>query len=337
MSDGDVASDASSDDIGARLEKIELAKQQQQKEETSDDDDNDDEELVELVEPQPEGKSPEESRAAAAARGVAKGRESFASDLAKLKKDELKEKFRGLGLKVGGNKTELVERIMGHANTARAEPNREERVDKSGSTEMKEETKLEDKESQPKWGTSSARDVLYKLLLDGVIPDRDKMEPKDVFEKHCKHRPEFKYFQDYKGMKFADKLNKTRKRVEKKKNRSTEDDEFYQHDRNIFPERTQDTHGEPVWAGSKAQDLLLKDLDQETLNGLKPRQLHVTRDEYLEYSLDKFRNKIYQENKWKKDKPGWNWGLKMQRARSLKKPRASSTSQEQVLLIVLCW
>ena len=149
----------------------------------------------------------------------------------------------------------------------------------------------------PEWGKSEARDYLFNLIVNEEIPGKDGITPREVFDKYCKSRPEFKHFQDYKAIKFADKLRQQRTRAGKKKDRAKEDDKFYQHDRQIFPPRTEDTGGEPVWAGSKAQEYLRIDLQDNKRSKMKPKALQNERDEYLEWTPDKFRDKIYQEKR----------------------------------------
>lgn len=155
-------------------------------------------------------------------------------------------------------------------------------------------------EAPPEWRKSAARDYLFESVLDGTIPGKDsKIGPREVFEKYCKDRPEFKDFLDY--SEFPGRLRAARRRAAKKTDRATEDAEFFAHDRKIFPERTHDLKGEPKWQGSRAQELLQKDINEELKKPeeqrTKPRFLHASRDEYEEYALENFRKRIYQEIK----------------------------------------
>lgn len=161
-----------------------------------------------------------------------------------------------------------------------------------------EEEASQPKEKAPEWRKSKARDYLYSLLQKNEIPSRYDIKPRDVFDKYCKDRPEFKHFQDYKELTFASKLLYLRNRLEERGNRASEDAEALAHDRAIFPPIMEDTKGRPVWAGSKAQELLRKDLKDGLYPQLKPKQLFEKREEYYkDFDLDFFRNKIYQEIK----------------------------------------
>jgi hypothetical protein len=176
----------------------------------------------------------------------------------------------------------------------------EEEEQNNDEEETEEEEQNNDKEDDkpPEWGKSKARDYLYGLIVRGELPDRDSIKPKQVFETYCKHRPEFKHFQDYKGIKFATKLLYLRKRAAERDNRSQEDAAALAHDRLIFPPQTEDTKGRPIWAGSNAQTLLRDDIKIGKHKTMKPKDLYESRDEYHEdFNQDFFREKIYQEVK----------------------------------------
>ena len=150
----------------------------------------------------------------------------------------------------------------------------------------------------PDWKQSKARDYLFKLCLDPNFPSQDDIRPKQVWEEDpwkVKERPEFVWFQDY--SKFAERLRSARARAGKKTLRAKADAEALKHDRRIFPERTEDAKGEPIWQGSKAQELLRRDLRDEAKMKLRPKLLQLEEEEYLEFSLENFRNRIYSERK----------------------------------------
>ena len=73
------------------------------------------------------------------------------------------------------------------------------------------------------------------------------------------------------------------------------------HDRAIFPEPTHDTKGQPKWKGSKAQELLRKDMERWKNQKVKPKTIYNEREEYYDhYTLDFIRNKFCQEDKFNK-------------------------------------
>jgi hypothetical protein len=150
------------------------------------------------------------------------------------------------------------------------------------------------------WRDSAAEDFLYSLLVEGMIPGKDDIRPKQVFEQYCKVCPEFEPFQDYTN--FANRLRALReKAVKRSDDRATDDAANFTHDRQIFPAPTEDTNGNAMWQKSKAQELLQQDMAEGKHKVLKPKALYETREEYYEnYSLDFFRRRIYQETRAKK-------------------------------------
>lgn len=190
-----------------------------------------------------------------------------------------------------------------------------------------EQVEAEAKEAQVEWRHSEARDVLYDMLLDQKIPK--DMKPKQVYMTYLKDLPAFKPFQNYTALKFANKLSSARKRAGKKVDRAAEDEEFFQHDRVIFPAPTLDTKQQPIWKDSPAQKLLkvaLADIATGKKEYLKPRFLYVENEEWHEnFSLEFFRKKIYQEIKHQK-RQAW---LTEKYGDSTEKDRGSNENEEE--------
>lgn len=149
----------------------------------------------------------------------------------------------------------------------------------------------------PPWGKSAARDVLYEMVKDGLIPG--DLKPKRVYLLFLKHLPEFAPYQDYTALKFANKMRSARLRAPLKANRAAEDAEFLAHDRAIFPKPTEDWMGEPIWKGSDAHTALVKDIEDGLHLLMEPKELYEHRAVYYEnfWNQDRFRNRIYQEEK----------------------------------------
>lgn len=164
--------------------------------------------------------------------------------------------------------------------------------------EGEEEPNNKEDNKPPEWRKSKARNYLCSLLATGELPDRHSIKPKEVFDKYCKQRPEFKHFQDYKDLKFASKLLYLRNMMKDRSDRSKEDAAALAHDRLIFPPPTEDTKGRPIWAESRAKNLLVEDIKNGKHKTMKPKVLYESRDEYhADYDQDFFREKIYQEVK----------------------------------------
>jgi len=99
------------------------------------------------------------------------------------------------------------------------------------------------------WRDSAAKDYLYSLLVEGMIPGKDDIRPKQVFEQYCKDCPEFEPFQDYTN--FANRLRALREKAVKRSDRATVDAANFTHDRQIFPAPTEDTNGNTMWQSPK--------------------------------------------------------------------------------------
>ena len=113
------------------------------------------------------------------------------------------------------------------------------------------------------WRNSEARDVLYGLILDGIIPS--DMKPKEVYTTYLKHLPAFAPYQNYKALQFAGKLASTRKRATAKVDRAAEDLRFFEHDREIFPAPTSSSFV-MAYRRSNTNDLpLILDLQRQNL------------------------------------------------------------------------
>ena len=79
----------------------------------------------------------------------------------------------------------------------------------------------------------------------------------------------------------------------------------HDHDRRIRPPAAETAKGCPRWDGSDAQQLLMEDVDAGLTNSLKPSKLQQTRTAYKAFSLEKFRDHIYQEQRSRTEKSYW--------------------------------
>jgi hypothetical protein len=153
----------------------------------------------------------------------------------------------------------------------------------------------EGEETGEDWAESDAKEYLYGLLCDKKIPEH--LKPKQVYEQFCKGRSEFEDFP--RDRNWPSRLKRLRDKASTRSTRAAIDAACLAHDRLIFPEPVLDLiHGCKVWQGSEAQKLLCQDIQNGKHPAMKPKDLFETRAEYyLDYTLDFFREKIYQEKK----------------------------------------
>jgi hypothetical protein len=150
------------------------------------------------------------------------------------------------------------------------------------------------------WESHPVRKMLYEKLIQGSIPlESKKMGPLAVWNKYCD-------MDIFEGMEYNDtftrRLNDLRHQARHEMNRCEQDQKAFNIHRKNFEFSTQDAHGNPVWHGSDAEKLLEQDLNDGLYPTFykKPRELYISRSQYMEFTLDVFRGHIHQSIKTKK-------------------------------------
>ena len=119
-----------------------------------------------------------------------------------------------------------------------------------------------------------------------------------MWEAHCQDNPLFKDM-EYND-RFTGRLRTIRDDFQKKKGRAEADKEAHENFRQIHPVKELDHRGLPRWEGSRAQELLREDMDDEAHNEHYPRDLRNTREECAVCPLEIFRDHICQEQRLRK-------------------------------------
>ena len=149
----------------------------------------------------------------------------------------------------------------------------------------------------PPWGKSKGKNLLMADLQSGSIPlSGTAMSIRDIFEM----RPEFAEDDPTNLKKFAQRLRSARKQVSDDKSRAASDSISLAKDRTIHPKPLTNYRGEPLWDGSAAQAQLGRDMDNGVHNDMKPKELHLSNEEYTKFPLKVFRQHIYQEENRRK-------------------------------------
>ncbi|GKY90939.1 hypothetical protein MPSEU_000066700 [Mayamaea pseudoterrestris] len=152
-----------------------------------------------------------------------------------------------------------------------------------------------------RWECSQAKKLLQEDLESGRVPlESNYMKPKDVYNL----RPEYQAT-DY--SKFAGRLRSLRKILLDRKERAVSDTEAYNHDRLLYPKPTHNERGEPRWEGSAASLFLDADIDEYLEGNATPQELYASRDEYQEYSLKVFSDKIQQVLRTRRFNADYGW------------------------------
>ena len=128
-----------------------------------------------------------------------------------------------------------------------------------------------------------AKPILENCYLEGTI--NDLMKPKDVWMMRSE-------FRKVKYENFRSNFSRMKKTIRAHKDRASQDEVRYVHDIAIYT-LAKDTQG--YWYGSEAERLLKKDMKEEELHKkMKPKKLWLSRPQFQQYSLEKFRGHVHQ-------------------------------------------
>ena len=174
---------------------------------------------------------------------------------------------------------------------------------------MAENVQVEEQdERQDSWELSESKAILRAGLLDGSITA--EMKPSAVFNQNLAEHSKWPY------KKWSRNFYNLRNAFKADQQRMQEECLSYGHDLAIV-NAYQAAHptGKPRWRGSEAARKLKEDVDQDFHVGIKPYELYQTRDEYQMFSLEIFRNHLYQEidsrpkreSRFEKKKKGWKY------------------------------
>ena len=144
------------------------------------------------------------------------------------------------------------------------------------------------------WGKSAAKYFLKRCFRDKLIPT-DYTNAEQVWKDHCAGNPAFARMQ-YDSA-FVRRLGVVRDDYLKKVERCEQDLVAYQLAKKNHPTPDKNSRGEPQWNGSMAQQLLKELVASGKHVGLKPSTLWESNEHYMLYSLQTFRDHIYQEER----------------------------------------
>ncbi len=96
---------------------------------------------------------------------------------------------------------------------------------------------------------------------------------------------------------FARRLKTVRDDYMKKVDRRDKDFVAFQRAKQNHPTPALNSRGEPQWNGSEAQRLLKELVASGGHEGIAPKELWQSSDEYQKYTLQSFRDHIYQEER----------------------------------------
>mmetsp|Transcript_26735 Transcript_26735/g.62789 ORF Transcript_26735/g.62789 Transcript_26735/m.62789 type:complete len:158 (-) Transcript_26735:10-483(-) len=122
------------------------------------------------------------------------------------------------------------------------------------------------------------------------------MKPADVWAM----QPEFV---EVKYENFRNNFARMKRTIKEHKNRAEIDEAGFLHDISLYP-LAKDSDG-AYWDGSEAQRLLKIDIERKRNEWMKPEYLQLSRPDYQEFELKKFRGHLHQELRSKREKNYW--------------------------------
>jgi hypothetical protein len=139
------------------------------------------------------------------------------------------------------------------------------------------------------WKKSQAKAILLADLRGGVI-GLDTPAPRFVWAFY-ENRPEFV---GVTSVQLKRSLYALRNNMRARQARIIDEEAMLLHDMALFPRSVTNHRGEPHWDLSDAKPFLEQDITDGKNKEMPPRELWMSRPEYLVYGLKTFRNHIYQ-------------------------------------------
>ena len=234
--------------------------------------------------------------------------------LQELRVVELKDRLKEKGLKVGGRKDELINRLMEREAEVVDDGNEENDLQRLTITVLKDRLRKRglnvggkkaeliarllgrEKSREKKWKGSKARALLTRLVLD------DKswvhtMSPEDIHKSQS-------IFESFPLPKFKEYLGTIQKSVAIVKETVKVNEKEVWQDLAEFPREATNDRGYPFWDTHSARALLASDVRDGSANEMKPKELWYTRDEYQCFPLGVFRDHVHQEKRRQRELPG---------------------------------
>ena len=162
--------------------------------------------------------------------------------------------------------------------------------------EVDSEDDEEFEDPKVKWRNSKAKEVLYTLVMDEVVPleakdcnDRPTMAIQDIYNLHNE-------FKKYDIDKFAGRLKAIRDKIKELNSRADDDLAAFENFKQNHAVSLYSHKGYIQWQGSRSQEHLEVDLEAGKHKEMKPKALWESRQVYMEeFPLVAFRSKLEQE------------------------------------------
>lgn len=195
---------------------------------------------------------------------------------------------------------EEFENVVYSQFKARLKDHREQ-TKKKKAGDLKKKRDPEGKSKDPKkkdyidWRSKEAFKAKNKIIEDlvqGILPlEESEMSAEDAWILLYENE---EGFEDVVFRQFKERLKAHRKQVKGTLGRSKFEEECLRHDRMLFPREEVDDDGVPFFDLHPAKQLLEEDVAINKHKQMSPKELRQTREEYMVFSNDYFRARIYQ-------------------------------------------
>ena len=239
-------------------------------------------------------------------------------DLKKLTVINLRKQLKERGLKTGGNKGDLIDRLLDYYDTDATSTESkqlmnkkqkqlrqllEKRGLKTGGNKADMVDRLLGREVTKKrkvaWKKSQGRALLKKLSLD----KKSYVHGKTAEEVHKSHE----WFEEFPLDKFKEYFTDMLASAAQHRAIVAEDNRLVNLEYTLIPRKSMTSRGYPFWRNHAASTLLREEIERESNDGkrgpLKPKDWRETKEEYRKFPPEVFRQHIYQERRRAKERP----------------------------------
>ena len=179
------------------------------------------------------------------------------------------------------------------------------------------------------WLNSEARQIILDDLESELLPLDEEEVSADMAWEFYRHLPEF-VGPNISYIQFIERLAAHRQQVKKKFERSHREEAALAHDRKLYPRQTHDHRGLPVFDLHAAKLLLRQDVIDKKHETMVPSELRKTRPEYCEFKQEIFKQRVYQEVRYRKfiNYLEWKRENKTKKKKKKKKKKEEEESDE---------
>mmetsp|Transcript_6587 Transcript_6587/g.9625 ORF Transcript_6587/g.9625 Transcript_6587/m.9625 type:complete len:203 (-) Transcript_6587:60-668(-) len=144
------------------------------------------------------------------------------------------------------------------------------------------------------WRYSEAKKLMAQDMIDGIVAtDIAIKDIKKLYDQYYAGHPFFKDFPFDKEL-FKGRVSRLQHSVQRYKEYSKMDSEAFAKDRLVYPQKTHNVKGEPLWKGSEAAECLIEDMKNGLHLTMKPQELRETRECYKDFNKTRFSKRIDQ-------------------------------------------